>query len=1521
MLICMFVAFESGAQLTADFEVFNNGAKSGCPPFAVTFKSTSTGTSPSTTYAWNFGKPPISTVGAVAATTYFAPGTYTVTLTISDGGKSSFKTKTAYITVHDTPTVNFNATPVNGCPPLNVNFSNSSTSGAGGGANTYTWYFGPPPSSTATNPSFSYGTPGTYNVSLQAKNQFGCISTKTKPSYISVSAKPTANFTGSPTIACAPPLIVNFAGSATGGQSPYTYTWDLGSPPAAAVGPNPPPHTYTGWPQNYNVKLIVKDVNGCTDSVTKVNYVQVLKVDAAFTGPTNACVGTPLTFTNNSTPQPTSSSWTFGSAGSSPATSPTFTFHNPGTYNVRLIHNVNGCLDTAYQTVTILPQPVVTFVSKPDSPCPAPQNIQLIPSGSFSAYSWDFGDNTTPGTTASPFHIYQANGYYTPTLTVTDNNGCKDTVTKTDLVQLHDLKVTITASDTQGCVPLPIKFKVEDSTRTPGNIIRPYPYDIKSVVWDMGVTPTFTTTTLQPNYTYTNPGKYKPSVIVTTNNGCIAKDTLRVKAGLLPTASFTASRTRICNRKTIGFTGTSVDNCIDEWIWDYGDGGGDTGKLVTHQYNWPGIYSVRLVVGCNGCYDTLIKKDYIQVDSPGASFGYASDCLIRSRKLFKSGSVGWDSLRWSFGDGNTSTVENPAHIYPPVAASYSVRLVTFNNTTGCSDTVINTVPVRYPTLTVVSDDTAICKNDKARFTATLQGINASKYFWYINNIFYSDSVINYTHQFTNTGIYTIKVAVLDDDMCTDTATRFNYQLVSKPAAAFSGSPVSGCVPLTVNFTDNSTAFTNTTLVNRYWEFGQPPSQSLPGATASATYTVGGTYNVKLVVTDNVGCSDSLTKPAYINAYKPVAYFNSKDSACVNEVVAFNNVSVNYDSVFWDFGDNTGIYRNVPATHKYAAPGMYTVKLIARDAYGCRDTMTVVNKVDVSKPHADFTINDTVTACPIFNAVYTNTSTGGYTYEWKLGSGNTINNSFHANELFTTPGYYTIRLIVTNKTGCSDTAIKHVNVLGYSGSLSYTPLKGCNPLEVNFNSNINNLTNLLWDFNDGVVIPAPPGPISHTYTAAGAYVPRLIITDDKGCTAYTIGKDTIKVDEIDADFNSGPACEYSSVEMLDNSKSLFGYTSNWKWTFHDGSVSTQSKPAYQYGAAGTYPVKLLVINNIGCIDSIEKNITINKLPIISAGADTVICLKDSAALYPTGGVTYLWSPATFLRCSACGNTMAAPLTKSQYVVVGTDANGCKNTDSVEISIKTKVTSVAGNGGDICDLDTFQLGAKGARSYVWSPDNTLNAGNIPNPVAKPSVTTSYKVIGYEGSCIPDTDIVNIVVHPRPTVKALGEATIISGTTTVLQSSGTLIKKFLWTPAQSLSCSDCPDPTASPTKTTVYTIKAYTEFGCVDSDAVKVTVLCDESQLFIPNTFTPNGDGQNDVFFPRGDGIDKVKSVRIYNRWGEIVFEKSGISLNDQSSGWDGTFRGNELPPDVFVYLIEVICDGGEIMKLKGDITLIR
>jgi gliding motility-associated-like protein len=148
-----------------------------------------------------------------------------------------------------------------------------------------------------------------------------------------------------------------------------------------------------------------------------------------------------------------------------------------------------------------------------------------------------------------------------------------------------------------------------------------------------------------------------------------------------------------------------------------------------------------------------------------------------------------------------------------------------------------------------------------------------------------------------------------------------------------------------------------------------------------------------------------------------------------------------------------------------------------------------------------------------------------------------------------------------------------------------------------------------------------------------------------------------------------------------------------------------------------------------------------------------------------------------------------------------------------------------------------------------------------------------------------------------------------------------RWTWSPANTLNCGDCPQPVANPKFNTKYTVSFIDSNGCKNTGDIQIIVICKNANVFVPNTFSPNGDGNNDVFYVRGRGLDRVKSLRIFNRWGEIVFEQQNFPVNDGSYGWNGKYKGNKPIPDVYVYQVEVFCDNSQIIQFEGNIALIQ
>jgi gliding motility-associated-like protein len=330
-----------------------------------------------------------------------------------------------------------------------------------------------------------------------------------------------------------------------------------------------------------------------------------------------------------------------------------------------------------------------------------------------------------------------------------------------------------------------------------------------------------------------------------------------------------------------------------------------------------------------------------------------------------------------------------------------------------------------------------------------------------------------------------------------------------------------------------------------------------------------------------------------------------------------------------------------------------------------------------------------------------------------------------------------------------------------------------------------------------------------------------------------------------------------------------------------------------------------------------------VPTISAGADTLICRGTGITLTATGASTYSWSPPAGLSCTNCANPLANPDSITTYVVRGTTALGCSNTDTVEVKVKQRFVMNSSPGDTLCKGGSVRLFASGAYSYNWSPANGLNSITTATPLARPTATTTYQVIGTDDkACFKDTGYITVRVFPIPTVEAGIDKTINVGQTIELKPTVSPdVSSVLWIPTGSIVRSNFPAVTVKPVETTNYTVEVRNAGGCKSRDMLTVFVVCNGANVFIPNTFSPNGDGANDIFYPRGTGLFSIKTLRIFNRWGEVVFEKSGFMPNDASAGWDGKHNGQKLTPDVYVYTAEIICDNSSILVFKGNVTLLQ
>jgi gliding motility-associated-like protein len=264
------------------------------------------------------------------------------------------------------------------------------------------------------------------------------------------------------------------------------------------------------------------------------------------------------------------------------------------------------------------------------------------------------------------------------------------------------------------------------------------------------------------------------------------------------------------------------------------------------------------------------------------------------------------------------------------------------------------------------------------------------------------------------------------------------------------------------------------------------------------------------------------------------------------------------------------------------------------------------------------------------------------------------------------------------------------------------------------------------------------------------------------------------------------------------------------------------------------------------------------------------------------------------------------------------------------IQPFVMTTTGNDTMCLGDNPKQLAAFGASTYSWTPSVGLSATNIATPLANPSLTTHYRVIGKDDyHCFSDTSYLVVAVGTYPTV-TLGDNLVLStGTNITLSPTFTFptetagpIGKYVWSPSTYLSCDTCANPVATVENDICYTLSATNIYGCsANVDTLCIKAFCKNTQVFIPNAFTPDGDGVNDLLIVRGKGIKVITSFKIFNRWGQIVFERSNFQANDASYGWDGKIKGIPASPDIYVYTCEVMCDNDVVFKYKGNIAIIK
>ena len=1423
-----------------------------------------------------------------------------------------------------TPVANFSGNVVEGCAPLRVNFKDEST----GDPKYWDWEFtdGGTFSQLANqqNPGVSFNQPGTYTVTLVVRNASGANAI-TKTNYITVYPSPNVSLSADLTTACLPASI-QFTGTASTSVGTISdWSWDFGD--GATSTQQNPQHTYTetGY---YNVALTVTSSNGCSRRTSRGRYIRIVSgIAADFVNTPSAECKPPfgIAFTNESSgPGRLTYSWNFGNGNASDSTNPIASYAADGNYTVQLIAQSNyGCKDTMQKTVA-----VTTFAAgfgSVDSTCLVdPVQFANTSAAGYSSLLWDFGDGTQSSDT-DPVKTYAAPGSYTVKLISTYAN-CSDSVSKTIKIT-PKAPVDFTATNNLGCgTPLVVNFQ----NNTPGAI---------SWLWDMG---DGQTSTLQnPIHTYTNVTSYDVKLTVTTANGCGNTITKPRFVRVIPTTvRITTSVDSGCvNATTVNPSAVvrSVDAIASYW-WDFGDGNTSSLSNPTHTYTAAGIFPMTVTVTTVGGCTVTSAPHNVRVGTPpsGANFTFdnsSGNCVSDTVKFTVTATGGANEWIWDFGDGEISSEQNPAHVYRDTG-TFSVTLIPMNN--GCPGTPVSASSLLQKNAPVANFGYAVdCSNPLlVKFTdSSIVDISLGviTYQWDFGDGHNFVGQNPPDHVYPASGQYNVTLTVTNGSCTALYVRRIDLFSVnadfSVPTGAF-------CKNTQLVFH----SLEDTARVQSYtWKVDGLVVRDEPSF--DTVFQTPGDRLLELSVIDQNGCSAAVSKTVSVKS--PVAQFATATAVhCGTDALSFIDQSTFGTAIsewIWNFGDNTTqTFTAAPFTHQYADTGTYTVKLIVKDADGCVDDFTMASPVSVSKPKAYFGAAQTL-FCPGLPLAFNDSSRGrALTYSWSFGDGKTSAVQNPSNQY--AEGVYTVQLKVTDSLGCSDSLIRtnYIDVRKPVAAFDARDTSStCQLLEAKFFNKSQNYASFYWDFGDSTnsTLQEP----KHFYDVYGNYVVKLYVTGYGGCVDSAVGQVNVynPITYTQINYTVQPTiCNETTVEF--NITTPPG--TSFQFAFGDGKIdsSGQKVLSHFYNYPNTYIPTVLLVDSQDCRVNRSGSIPINvkgAVPVFNIDKKQ-FC--DSGTIFLTNYTISNDPPVTQIWDFGDGQTSTDKTPPAHaYPQAGlypvsltaTTQSGCTKTfaDTVRV-YRTPSPVITVNDITCINRDMIFNGTlvqpDTAILWNWSFGDGRTSTERNNTISY-NATGNFNVTLTAANSFGCKDMAthSLTVAPLPVITTQNAVIPVGGQIVmpVSYSSGT--SQYTWTPPDGLSCTNCPLPVAKPKFTTTYHLQVTDSNTCSSAADIMVEVLCLAENYFVPNTFSPNSDGMNDVFYPRGRGLASVQSMKIYNRWGQLVFERRNFSANDASKGWDGKMGNQALPPDVYVYMVEFICENAQIVPMSGNVTLIR
>jgi gliding motility-associated-like protein len=579
-----------------------------------------------------------------------------------------------------------------------------------------------------------------------------------------------------------------------------------------------------------------------------------------------------------------------------------------------------------------------------------------------------------------------------------------------------------------------------------------------------------------------------------------------------------------------------------------------------------------------------------------------------------------------------------------------------------------------------------------------------------------------------------------------------------------------------------------------------------------------------------------------------------------------------------------------------------------------------------------------------------------TWLWDFGDGKTamVQNPSHTYAL---PGNYAVRLTVTNQNGCSSTFDQlppvHIDAKPVA-DFSYSAID-CPGTDIVFTDNSTStdaaVAKWLWDFGDGsaIVEKTDNTPFTHKFTKAGSYVVKLTVLNTNGCTSVARSKILVIHELPKVDFTLPDACISDMAQfedkstVADNTEADFTYAWNFgdeaNATSSNPNTSTQKNPTHRYiEARNNYRVTLKITSKYGCVSTktqifsvyggdVKANVTLLNSNNLCSNQEVVFVNNSTVNI---GIVTKL--EVTY--------DAGDPTTK---VVYNYPASGqlLKHTyPSFTDGTRSYNVKVTAYSGSVCFdsemLNTFTLAAVPTITFKQTPPlcpESAPVQLIPSFQGAVSGTGVYSGAGVSASGLFNPakagtgtfDIIynyttqkgcsvtvpqQITVYPSPTVSAGDDFTVLEETSATIKATANNALAYKWYPSAGLDHDDVLNPVASPTESTTYKLIVTSATNCTAMDEVNVNVL---KKLVVPNTFTPNGDGYNDVWEIKYLSAYPNNTVDVYNRYGEKLYSSVGYSIP-----WDGKYKGADVPPGTYYYIINPK-NGRKV--ISGSVTIIR